>query len=67
MCSDLQHLARAAYRIREMRRSFLGAEVQGYESLAEAMACERKDRHVLAAAVRGDAEVLVTFNIGDFP
>jgi hypothetical protein len=28
-------------RIREVRHSFLGAEVQGYESLAEAMACDR--------------------------
>lgn len=36
-----------------MRRSFLGAEVQGYQSLAEAVARDRKDRHVLAAAVPG--------------
>ena len=52
MCSDLQHGA-VAYRIREMRRSSPSAEVQGYESLAEAVACDRKDKHVLAAAVRG--------------
>jgi PIN domain len=39
----------------------------GYEMLTENMACDQKDRHVLAAAVRGDAEVLVTFNPGDFP
>jgi hypothetical protein len=31
------------------------------------MACDRKDRHASAAAVRGDAKVLVTFNIGDLP
>jgi hypothetical protein len=31
------------------------------------MACDRKDRHALAAAVRDGAEVLVTFNIGDLP
>jgi hypothetical protein len=26
-----------------------------------------KDRHVLAAAVRANAEVIVTFNLSDFP
>lgn len=55
------------YRIGEMRRSFPDAEVRGYETLIEAMTCDQKDRHVLAAAVRGDAKVLVTFNSGDFP
>jgi hypothetical protein len=33
-----------------MRRSFPGEEVRGYESLAEATTCDRKDTHVLAAA-----------------
>jgi predicted nucleic acid-binding protein len=56
-----------AYRVGEMRRSFPDAEVSGYDMLIEAMTCDRKDRHVLAAAVRGDAEVLVTFNTSDFP
>lgn len=56
-----------AYRIREMRRSFPDAEVRGYESLTDSMTCDPKDRHVLAAAVRGSAEILVTFNIKDFP
>lgn len=53
----------AAHRISQMRESFPDAEVRGYESLAESMTCDPKDRHVLAAAVRGGAEVLVT----DFP
>jgi predicted nucleic acid-binding protein len=25
------------------------------------------DRHVLAAAIRSSADVIVTFNLGDFP
>jgi predicted nucleic acid-binding protein len=56
-----------AHRISEMRRSFPDAEVDGYETLVEAMTCDAKDQHVLAAAVRSDAEVLVTFNLTDFP
>lgn len=55
------------YRIGEMRRAFPDAEVRGYENLVERMTCDPKDRHVLAAAVRSDAAVLVTFNTGDFP
>jgi len=54
-------------RISDMRRAFPGADVAGYESLIDSMTCDPKDRHVLAAAVRGGAEVLVTFNLKDFP
>lgn len=58
---------RAARRIAYMRSSFPLAEVTVYQSMIESMVCDRKDRHVLAAAVRGGAQVLVTFNLGDFP
>lgn len=58
---------RAARRIAHMRAAFPGAEVHGYESLIASMTCDSKDRHVLAAAVAGGAEVLVTFNVKDFP
>lgn len=47
--------------------AFSDAEVHGYESLAPQMTCDENDRHVLAAAVRGDAAVLVTFNLRHFP
>jgi predicted nucleic acid-binding protein len=50
-----------------MRRAFPDAEVRGYENLVERMTCDSKDRHVLAAAVRSGAAVLVTFNTDDFP
>jgi excisionase family DNA binding protein len=55
------------HRIGEMRRAFPDAEVHGYENIVETMTCDPKDRHVLAAAVRSDAAVLVTFNVDDFP
>lgn len=53
--------------IAEMRRAFPDSEVQGYEALIDAMGCDPKDRHVLAAAVRSEAAALVTFNTSDFP
>ena len=54
-------------RIAQMRRAFPEAMVDGYEPLIASMTCDPKDRHVLAAAVRANAEVLVTFNLSDFP
>lgn len=54
-------------RIAKMSRSFPDALVAGYESLVDGMTNHPKDRHVLAAAVRANAEVIVTFNLHDFP
>ncbi|WP_374314101.1 putative toxin-antitoxin system toxin component, PIN family [Microbacterium sp.] len=54
-------------RISTMTAYFPDAMVDGYDSLIPTMTCDPKDRHVLAAAVRGGAEVLVTFNLKDFP
>jgi len=57
----------AARRVGFMRRAFPDAEVTGYELLIDTMANDPKDRHVLAAAVCGNAAVIVTFNLDDFP
>ena len=54
-------------RIAQMRRSFPDAVVTGHESLIGRMTNDPKDRNILAAAVRANAEVVVTFNIDDFP
>ncbi len=59
--------SRVERRIAAMIRSFPDATVTGYEDLVATMTCDPKDRHVLAAAVRANAEVLVTFNLKDFP
>lgn len=54
-------------RIAAMVEAFPEAMVEGYEPLVAGMTCDPKDRHVLAAAVHSDSQVLVTFNLGDFP
>jgi predicted nucleic acid-binding protein len=42
--------------------------VTGYADLAESLILpDLDDRHVLAAAIHGGAEVIVTFNLSDFP
>ena len=57
----------ARHRITSMRESFPDAEVDEYAALIPVMGCHPKDRHVLAAAVRANVEVIVTFNLRDFP
>ena len=54
-------------RVAQMSHSFPDAMVTGYDSLIDGMTNDPKDRHVLAAAVRANAEVIVTFNLRDFP
>ncbi|GAA1447999.1 MULTISPECIES: PIN domain-containing protein [Nocardiopsis] len=54
-------------RIDQMNRAFPDAMVRGYETLVAGMENDPKDRHVLAAAVRANAEAVVTFNLRDFP
>lgn len=53
--------------IGEMTGAFHDAMVTGYEPLIEAMTCDEKDRHVLAAAVRANVSAIITFNLDDFP
>lgn len=59
---------RASRRVAMMQEAF-GAEalVDGFHELVDEMQCDPKDRHVLAAAVRGGADAIVTFNLKDFP
>jgi len=58
----------ASRRVGLMREAF-GAEalIDSFDDLIEQMRCDPKDRHVLAAAVRGGADTLVTCNLKDFP
>ena len=57
----------AACRESEIRRHFPEAWVDGYQELIPSMTNNEKDRHVLAAAVRANVELIVTYNAKDFP
>lgn len=51
-----------------MNRAVRDCLVRGYEPLIGALELpDPDDRHVLAAAVRAKAQVIVTFNLKDFP
>ncbi len=53
---------------RLMDRAVEDCLVTGYERLIEGLELpDPDDRHVLAAAIKAQAEVIVTFNVKDFP
>ncbi|WP_199444031.1 PIN domain-containing protein [Umezawaea beigongshangensis] len=58
---------RARHRTTVMRTEFPDALVTDYEALTGAMTNDPGDRHVLAAAVRAGAEIVVTANTRHFP
>ena len=58
---------KTAYLERGLRRHFPDSWVTGFEPLIRKMTNDAKDRHVLAAAVRGGAQAIVTFNKRHFP
>jgi predicted nucleic acid-binding protein len=55
------------HRITQMTTHFSDSMVTDYRRLISAMSNHPRDRHVLAAAVRGGAEVLVTEICATFP
>jgi len=60
--------ARFHDRLAAMDRSFTDASVTGWESLVESFDLpDPGDRHVVAAAVMGGADAIVTANLNDFP
>ncbi len=50
-----------------MKRAVPGALVDPDPVLIEQMTNDKRDRHVLAAAVAAGAEIVVTFNLRHFP
>jgi len=54
--------------ILQMKKSFPQADVMDYESLIPSLTLpDANDRHVLAAAIHCEADLIVTFNLKDFP
>jgi hypothetical protein len=51
----------------EVTAAFPEAIIEGFEHLIPLLKNQEKDRHVLAAAVQGGIETIVTFNLRDFP
>lgn len=51
----------------EIRTAFPNAEIGDYESLLPSLSNHEKDRHVLAAAIRGNCPLVLTFNLKHFP
>lgn len=64
-----KHSPESLLRARElMDRHVRDAKVYGYEPLIEGLDLpDPDDRHVLAAAIRCNANAIVTFNLKDFP
>jgi len=59
--------AKTAYLVREVRRHFADCWVTRFKPLVRKMTNSPRDRHVLAAAVRANAQSVVTFNKRHFP
>ncbi|HEY9008253.1 MAG TPA: PIN domain-containing protein [Ohtaekwangia sp.] len=54
--------------VQEMKKAFPDAGVEKYESLITSLQLpDEDDRHILAAAIRCKTDVIVTFNLKDFP
>jgi predicted nucleic acid-binding protein len=51
----------------QLRSVFPESLVEGFDHLISECTNETKDRHVLACAVHSKAEVILTFNLRDFP
>nr|NLI49277.1 PIN domain-containing protein [Propionibacterium sp.] len=65
---DLAADGRARRRVSTMDAAFEDASVTGWENLVEGIDLpDRDDRHVVAAAQRGRADLIVTANLSDFP
>jgi hypothetical protein len=53
---------------RSMDKKFYRSKIVDYEAIVEGLSLpDPRDRHVLAAAIKGGAKIIVTANLKDFP
>jgi len=65
---DMKDLDAARNRASVMNGAFDDACVEGWERLLEAIELpDKDDRHVVAAAIQGRADLIITANLKDFP
>lgn len=66
---DMRESGAAERRMEAMDHAFEDACVAGWEDLVEGISGlpDKEDRHVVAAAILGRADVIVTWNLRDFP
>ena len=54
--------------VKAMNDAFPAANIEKYETLIDSLSLpDPNDRHILAAGIRSKADVIVTFNLKDFP
>ena len=54
--------------LHEMNRHFIDACIYDHEEMVPSLILpDPKDRHVLAAAIKSQAELIITYNLKDFP
>jgi predicted nucleic acid-binding protein len=59
--------AQTNYLVGELKKHFGDAWVENYSRIISVCESDEKDRHVLAAAIKAPAELIVTFNLKHFP
>nr|WP_241252078.1 PIN domain-containing protein [Micrococcus sp. KRD026] len=65
---DMKESGAARHRAAVMNEAFDDACVEGWEELLSAISLpDENDRHVVAAAIQGRADLIVTANLKDFP
>ena len=54
--------------VQAMNAAFPDAEIENFQPLIDMISLpDQNDRHVLAAGIEGSVEIIVTFNLKDFP